>query len=49
MTAFLAPDTTNYLIAGYLVMFLLIGGYVISLILRWRQAVQDWQEMQEGH
>jgi CcmD family protein len=49
MTTFLTPDTTNYLIAGYLVMSVLIGGYVVSLIVRWRQAVQDWQEMQEDH
>jgi len=49
MTAILVPDTTNYLIAGYLVMFVLIGGYVFSLIVRWRQAVQDWQEMQQDY
>ena len=34
------PDTVNYMIAGYLVVVVMIIGYILSLILRWRKATQ---------
>jgi len=34
------PDTANYMIAGYLVVMVMIVGYISSLILRWRKAAQ---------
>jgi CcmD family protein len=41
------PDTLNYMIAGYLVISLLISGYILSLILRWKQAVKHYRHFQE--
>ncbi|MCJ7718063.1 MAG: hypothetical protein MUO54_16290 [Anaerolineales bacterium] len=35
------PDTVNYMIAGYLVVAVMIFGYILSLILRWRKAFQE--------
>jgi CcmD family protein len=35
------PDTTNYMIAGYLVISVMVIGYVISLILRWRKLAKE--------
>ena len=34
------PDTVNYMIAGYLVVVVMIIGYISSLILRWRKATK---------
>ena len=33
----LVPDTANYMIAGYLVIGVMILGYISSLVLRWRK------------
>jgi len=35
------PDTLNYMIAGYSVLTLVISGYLLSLILRWRKAAKE--------
>ena len=34
------PDTVNYMIAGYLVVVVMIIGYISNLILRWRKTAQ---------
>jgi len=34
------PDTVNYMIAGYLVVVVMIIGYISSLILRLKKATQ---------
>lgn len=34
------PDTVNYMIAGYLVVVVMIFGYISSLILRMRKTTQ---------
>jgi len=34
------PDTVNYMIAGYLVVVVMIIGYISNLILRWRKVTQ---------
>ncbi len=35
------PDTTGYLIAGYAAIFGLMGLFLLSLILRWRNLKKD--------
>ena len=36
------PDTLNYMIAGYLVISIMLFGYILSLILRWRKLAQEY-------
>jgi len=42
LSRFFVPDTVNYMIAGYLVIAVMISGYIMSLILRWRKAHQEY-------
>jgi len=42
LSRFFVPDTVNYMIAGYLVFGVMISGYVMSLILRWRKAYREY-------
>ncbi|MDO9131198.1 MAG: hypothetical protein Q7U34_15160 [Anaerolineales bacterium] len=44
------PDTTNFMLAGYAVIFSVMAIYIASLLMRWRNLQQDLiilQEMQE--
>lgn len=44
------PDTTNFMLAGYTVIFSVMAIYIASLLMRWRNLQQDLiilQEMQE--
>jgi CcmD family protein len=41
------PETTNYMIAGYIVIFGVMFLYVISLFMRRRKLEQDIQIMEE--
>ncbi len=46
----MTPDTTNFMLAGYAVIFSVMAIYIASLILRWRNLQRDLiilQEMQE--
>lgn len=46
----MTPDTTNFMLAGYAVIFSVMAIYIVSLFLRWRNLQQDLitlQEMQE--
>jgi hypothetical protein len=40
-------ETTNYMIAGYTVIFGVMAVYLVSLIVRWRKHEQDLQVLQE--
>lgn len=41
------PDTSGYMIAGYLVAFIVMGLYVASLYLRYRNLNQDMAMLEE--
>jgi len=41
------PETTNYMIAGYIVIFCVMTIYVISLYLRRRKYEQEFKLFQE--
>lgn len=41
------PETTNYLIAGYTVFFLVITFYILSLTARWSKLKQTEQTLEE--
>jgi len=47
MSGFFVPDTANYMIAGYLVFGVMIIGYIMSMILRWRKAHQEYVYLQK--
>ncbi len=47
MNGWITPDTTGYLVAGYAVIGGMIGGYILSLVWRWRQAVRRFQELKK--
>ena len=47
MPLFAPPETTNYMIAGYIVIFGVMAIYIISLFLRRRKFEQDIQVLQE--
>jgi len=34
-------ETTNYMIAGYAFVLVMLGGYVTSFIVRWRNLLRD--------
>ncbi len=38
------PDTVNYMIAGYLVLTVVISGYLLSLIMRWKKTSLEYQK-----
>jgi len=40
-------ETTNYMIAGYTVIFGVMLVYLVSLFVRWRNLKQDAQVLQE--
>ena len=40
---FVTPDTTAYLLLGLTVVFVVMGGYVLSLLARMRSAEKDWR------
>ncbi len=42
LSRFFVPDTVDYMIAGYLVFGVMISGYVMSIILRWRKAHREY-------
>ncbi|MFZ5880600.1 MAG: hypothetical protein ACOY0R_14630 [Chloroflexota bacterium] len=41
------PDTSNYMIAGYVISFLVMGIYVASLYIRTRNLRQEEQILEE--
>jgi hypothetical protein len=41
------PDTTGYLIMGLVVVFILLGGYITSLWMRYRNLQQDIQLIEQ--
>ena len=41
------PDTSSYMIAGYIIAFAVMGIYLASLIIRWRNLNQDQQLLEE--
>jgi len=41
------PDTSGYMIAGYAIAFTVMAIYLISLVIRWRNLIQDL-EILEG-
>ena len=41
------PDTSNYMIAGYVISFLTMGLYVASLYIRNRNLRQDEQTLED--
>ncbi len=41
------PETTNYMIAGYIVIFCVMAIYIISLYLRHRKYAQEIKFLQE--
>jgi hypothetical protein len=43
----LTPDTVDYMIAGYVVITVGIGIYLISLITRWKKAAQAYRSYSE--
>lgn len=44
---FAPPETTNYMIAGYVVIFSVMAIYIASLFLRHRKYEQDIKILQE--
>jgi hypothetical protein len=34
-------ETTNYMIAGYVFVFVVLGGYLTTFIIRWRNLLRD--------
>ncbi|MDI6769015.1 MAG: hypothetical protein QMD04_05005 [Anaerolineales bacterium] len=43
----MTPDTTNFMLAGYAVIFSVMAIYIASLILRWRNLKRDLIILQE--
>jgi hypothetical protein len=43
----MTPDTTNYLILGYVVFSLVMGLYLISLVVRQRNLQRDLELLKE--
>lgn len=41
------PDTSGYMIAGYVITFVVLGLYVVSMILRNRNYQQDMSMLEE--
>jgi CcmD family protein len=41
------PDTSGYMIAGFVVIFTLMLAYLISLIVRHRNLEQDYETLEE--
>lgn len=47
MFADMPPDTTGYMIAGYVVFFGVLAIYLISLIVRWINLKRDLRTLEE--
>ena len=43
----MTPDTTNFMLAGYTVIFSVMAIYIASLFLRWRNLQRDLQTLEE--
>jgi hypothetical protein len=43
----ITPETTNYMIAGYVIFFSVTAFYVASLVVRWRNLKRDFQSLEE--
>ena len=41
------PDTSGYMIAGYIIIFAVMLGYVASLVIRQRNLEKDYETLQE--
>jgi hypothetical protein len=41
------PDTSGYMIAGYVIAFSVMAIYVLSLVIRWRNLKQDLALLEE--
>ncbi|MFN2215645.1 MAG: hypothetical protein ACK2TS_01755 [Anaerolineales bacterium] len=42
-----APETTNYMIAGYAVFVVIFSIFIASLAMRWNRLKKDQQTLQE--
>lgn len=40
-------NTINYMIAGYVVFFIVLAAYLVSLVIRWRNLSQDETLLEE--
>ena len=47
LSGLFVPDTVDYMIAGYLVVGVMISGYIMSLVLRWRKTHQEYVYLRE--
>ncbi len=43
----MTPDTTNFMLAGYAVIFSVMAIYIVSLFMRWRNLQQDLKTLEE--
>jgi hypothetical protein len=41
------PDTSNYMVAGYIVAFVVMAIYLASLLIRWRNLTQDMDALDQ--
>jgi hypothetical protein len=39
------PDTSGYMIAGYIIAFVVMGIYLLSLVVRWRNLTRDLEAL----
>jgi hypothetical protein len=47
MFADMPPDTTGYLIGGYVVFFSVVAIYLVSLVVRWANLKRDLRTLEE--
>ena len=47
LSGLFVPDTVDYMISGYLVVGVMISGYIMSLVLRWRKTHQEYVYLRE--
>jgi hypothetical protein len=40
-------ETTNYMIAGYAFVFIVMGAYLASFAIRWRNLMRDKETMED--
>ncbi len=38
----LVPDTYDYMIAGYLILIVMLSGYILSIYSRWRKTKKEY-------
>jgi len=43
----ISPETTNYMIAGYAVFFLVFTFYIVSLVVRWSNLRRDMHILED--